>query len=154
VKPSLRVSKEAMDEMSFDVLDDLNWLAVVVATAIYYGLAAPWFADPLFGRAWRQSIGWKKEAGERLGPRYYLGPVLTCLVAVIAVAMLSEATGSNSLGEGLVLGLVVAVGIVCTVLFVTGALDPQRPSPAVWFAITGGYHVIGLVTASLLIAVW
>jgi hypothetical protein len=45
-----------MDGVSFDVLDDLNWLAVVVATAIYYGLAAPWFADPLFGRAWRQSV--------------------------------------------------------------------------------------------------
>jgi hypothetical protein len=64
-----------MDEMSFDVLDELNWPAVVVATAIYYGLAGPWFADPLFGRA--------------------------------------------------------AVGIACAVLFVTGALDPQRPRPVV-----------------------
>ena len=31
--------------MSFDVLDDLNWLAVVVATAIYFGLAGLWFAE-------------------------------------------------------------------------------------------------------------
>jgi hypothetical protein len=43
--------------MSFDILDDLNWLAVVVATAVYFVLAGLWFADPLFGRAWRQSIG-------------------------------------------------------------------------------------------------
>jgi hypothetical protein len=142
------------DEMSFDVLEDLNWLAVLVATAIYYGLAAPWFADPVFGPAWRQSIGWERQAGERLGPRYYLGPLLTCLVAVIAVAMLSEATGSNSLAEGLVLGLVVAVGITCPVLLVTGALDPKRPRPIVWFAITGGYHIIGLVTTAVLIALW
>jgi Protein of unknown function (DUF1761) len=140
--------------MSFDVLDDLNWLAVVVATAFYYGLAAPWFAEPVFGPAWRQSIGWEKDPGERLGPRYYLGPLLTCLVAVVAVAMLSEASGSNSLVEGLVLGLVVAVGIACSVLFVTGALDPARPRPFAWFAITGGYHVVGLITASLLVAVW
>jgi hypothetical protein len=68
--------------------------------------------------------------------------------------MLSEATGSNSLAEGLVLGLVVAVGIACAVLVVTGPLDPQRPRLVVWFAITGGYHVIGLVTTALLIAVW
>jgi hypothetical protein len=143
-----------MNEMSFDVLDDLNWLAVVVATAVYYLLAAPWFADPLFGPAWRQSIGWDKRAGERLGLGYYVGPLLTCLIAVIAVAMLSEATGSHSLAEGLVLGLVVAVGVAGAVLFVTGALDPQRPKPIVWFAITGGYHLIGLVTASLLIGLW
>jgi drug/metabolite transporter (DMT)-like permease len=140
--------------MSFDVLDDLNWLAVVVATAIYFGLAGLWFAEPLFGPAWRRSIGWEKRAGERLGPGYYVGPLLTCLVAVISVAMLSEATGSDSFAKGLVLGLVVAVGVACSVLFVTGALDPQRPRPIVWFAITGGYHLIGLVIASLLIAVW
>jgi Protein of unknown function (DUF1761) len=145
---------EAMGEMSFDAVDDLNWLAVVVAAAVYYVLAGPWFADPLFGPAWRQSIGWDKRPGERLGPGYYVGPLLTCLIAVIAVAMLSEATGSDSFAEGLVLGLVVAVGIACSVLFVTGALDPQRPRPIVWFAITGGYHLIGLVIASLLIAVW
>jgi hypothetical protein len=53
-----------MDEMSFNVVDDLNWLAVVVATAVYYLLAAPWFADPLFGPAWRRSIGRDKRAGE------------------------------------------------------------------------------------------
>jgi hypothetical protein len=80
--------------------------------------------------------------------------VLVDTFAVIAVAMLSEATGSNSFAEGLVLGLVVAIGVACAVLFVTGALDPQRPRPIVWFAITGGYHLIGLVIASLLIAVW
>jgi drug/metabolite transporter (DMT)-like permease len=139
--------------LSFNVVADLNWLTVVVATALYYVLAGPWYADPLFGPAWRQSIGWDKRPGERLGPRYYVGPLFTCLIAVIAVAMLSEATGSDSVGAGLVLGLVVAVGVACAVLFVTGALDPQRPRPIVWFAITGGYHLIGLVMASLLIAV-
>jgi hypothetical protein len=143
-----------MDEMSFDVVDDLNWLAVVLATAVYFVLAGPWFSDLLFGPAWRQSIGWDKRTGERLGPTYYVGPLLTCFVAVIAVAMLSEATGSDSFAEGLVLGLVVAVGVACAVLFVTGALDPQRPRPILWFAITGGYHLIGLVMASLLIAAW
>jgi hypothetical protein len=148
------IRNEAVDEMSFDVLDDLNWLAVVVATAIYFGLAGLWFAEPLFGPAWRRSIGWEKRAGERLGPGYYIGPLLTCLVAVLAVAMLSKATRSDSFAEGVVLGLVVAVGVACAVLFVTGALDPQRPSPIVWFAITGGYHLTGLVMASVLIAVW
>jgi hypothetical protein len=140
--------------MSFDVLGDLNWLAVVAATAVYYGLAALWFADPVLGRAWRQSIGWEKEPGERLGGLYYVGPLLTCLVAVVAVAMLSEATASNSLHEGLVLAGVVAVGIAGAVLFVTGGLDPQRPRPALWFAVMGGYHIVGLALASLLITVW
>jgi hypothetical protein len=92
--------------------------------------------------------------GERLGPAYYVGPSLTCLIAAIAVAMLSEATASDSFADGPVLGLVVAVGVACAVLFVTGALDPQRPRPIVWFAITGGKPPHRTRDASLLIAVW
>jgi hypothetical protein len=60
--------------MSFDVLDDVNWLAIAAATAIYYGLAAAWFSDRLFGHAWRRSIGWEPRAGERLGLAYFIGP--------------------------------------------------------------------------------
>jgi hypothetical protein len=102
-----------MDEMSFDVVDDLNWLAVLLARAAYYLLAAPWFADPLFGPAWRQSIGWDKRAGERLGLGYYVGPLVTCLIAVIAVAMFVRGNGIALVRRGLVLGLVVAVGVAC-----------------------------------------
>jgi len=45
----------------------LNWLTIVVATAVYYGLAALWFADPLFGREWQRSVEWRNEAGETIG---------------------------------------------------------------------------------------
>jgi len=52
-----------MDEMSFDVVDDLNWLAVAVATAVYYLLAGPWFADPfLVQRGGSRSAGTSERA--------------------------------------------------------------------------------------------
>lgn len=35
--------------MSFDVLGDLNWLAVVVAAIAYFALGALWYAPPVFG---------------------------------------------------------------------------------------------------------
>jgi hypothetical protein len=140
--------------MSLDVVRDLNWLAIVVATAVYYGVAALSFADPVFGREWRRSIGWDNEARERLGIAYYVGPLLTCLVSVISVGTLAEATRSDSLCEGLLLGIVVGVGLARAVLFVTGALDPKRPAPVLWFAITGGYHFTGLLIAAVLTAMW
>lgn len=140
--------------MSLDIVNDLNWLAVIVATIAYFALAGAWFADPLFGRAWRRSIGWEQEPGSRLGAIYYAGPLVTCLVAVIAVAMLAEATGSDTLGEGLVLGMVLVVGLAGTVLFVTGVLDPKKPHPVTWFGITAGYHALGLAMTSMITAVW
>jgi hypothetical protein len=140
--------------MRFSVLGDLNWLAVIVATVSYFVLAGPWFAEATLGPAWRRSIGWDKAPGQRLGPAYYVGPLATCLLAVIAVAMLADATGSTSFTEGITLGLVVGVGIASAILFVTGALDPTKPRPAAWFGIMAGYHVLGLLIASVIVYVW
>jgi hypothetical protein len=73
---------------------------------------------------------------------------------VIALAMLADATGSTRFTEGLGLGLVVGVGIAGSILFVTGVLDPSKPGPAAWFGIMAGYHVLGLLIASVVVSVW
>jgi Protein of unknown function (DUF1761) len=140
--------------MRLSVLGDLNWLAVIIATIAYFALAAPWFAEATFGPVWRRSIGWDKAPAQRLGLSYYLGPLATCLGAVVAVAMLAEATRSTSFTEGIVLGLVVGVGVAGAILFVTGVLDPTKPRPVAWFGVMAGYHVLGLLIASVVVSVW
>ena len=140
--------------MGFDALGDLNWLAVSVATLAYYVLGAVWFAEPTFGKAWRRSIGWEMAEGRHLGTAFYVGPLITCLVAAIAVAMFAGATGSDTFTEGIVLGLSAGVGIAGAVLFVVGVLDPVKPQPLTWFGITAGYHLLGLVISSVIVSVW
>ncbi|MGH2554224.1 MAG: DUF1761 domain-containing protein [Actinomycetota bacterium] len=139
--------------MSFDVLGDLNWLAVIVATVAYFAPGGLWFASPVFGRPWIRASGIQMPEGAP-GTAFYVGPFATCLVATIATAMLVEATGSDTLGEGIVLGLVLGIGLALTTLFVTGIFDPKKPEPMVWFAITGGYHLIGLLIAGGTLATW
>lgn len=139
--------------MSFEVLADLNWLAVIVAAVAYFALGGLWFAQPVFGRQWIQASGIPMPEG---GPSaaFYVGPFITCLVATIATAMLAEATLSTTFGEGIVLGLVVGIGLALPILFVTGMFDPNKPQPMVWFAISGGYHLVGLVIAGAIVATW
>lgn len=139
--------------MSFDVIGDLNWLAVIVATIAYFAFGALWFAQATFGKAWARSLGWDPE-GQSPGIALYIGPLITCLVATIAVAMLAAATGSDTFGEGVVLGVVVGVGVAAAVLFVTGIFDPKKPEPRTWFAITAGYHLVGLLIASVIVSIW
>ena len=43
--------------MTFDVLGDLNWLAVLVAALAYFAIGALWYAPPLFGKAWMAAGG-------------------------------------------------------------------------------------------------
>jgi hypothetical protein len=140
--------------MKFGVLGDLNWLAVIVSGLAYYALGAVWFTPATFGKAWQRSIGWEMSAEQRPGASFYIGPLITCLIAAIALGMLAEATGSDTFGEGLVLGLVAGLGIAGTVLFVTGVFDPKKPEPMTWVAISGGYHLVGMVIASIILSVW
>jgi Protein of unknown function (DUF1761) len=54
--------------MDFGVLGDLNWIAVIIAGLAYYALGALWYAQPVFGRAWQQSMGWEPPADYRPAP--------------------------------------------------------------------------------------
>lgn len=140
--------------MGFAVLGDLNWLAVLVAAVVYFALGGLWFTPAVFGNTWAKSMGWDSAGEQKPGPELYIGPAITCLVATIAVAMLAAATQTNTFAEGIVLGLVTGVGLVGAALFVTGYFDPKKPQPMVWFAISGGYHLVGLLLASVILALW
>lgn len=139
--------------MSFDVLGDLNWLAVIVAAVAYFALGGIWYAQPVFGRAWARASGIEIPEGEAPGASFYVFPALVCLVATIATAMLAEATGSDSVGNGIVLGLVVGVGYALAVSALGGVFD-QKPNPGAWVAIVGGYHVVGLVIVGIIVSAW
>ena len=138
--------------MSFEVLGDLNWLAVIVATIAYFAIGGIWFANAFLGRGWQRAGGFEIDQGP--GPAYFIGPFITCLITTIAVAMLARATGTDTVGEGIVLGLVTGVGIAASVLAVSGLFDPQKRNPGAFVAISAGYHVVSLLIVAVILAVW
>ena len=140
--------------MRFEVLRDLNWLAMVVATIVYFAIGGIWFANAFLGRAWQRAGGFEVPTDQRPGPAYLIGPFITCLIATVAVAMLAKATGTDTVGEGIALGLLTGVGIAASVVAVTGMFDPQKANPRTWVAISAGYHVVGLLVAAVILAVW
>jgi uncharacterized protein DUF1761 len=140
--------------VTFDVLGDLNWLAVAVAAIVYFALGAIWYAPPVFGKAWMRASNFQMPEGETPGAAFYIGPFITCLIGTIAVAMITAATGSETVGEGIAVGLVVGLGIAGSALFVTGYFDPQKPEPIVWVAVVTGYHLVGLTLAAVILAIW
>jgi len=141
--------------MSFGVLGDLNWLAVIVAAIVYFAIGGLWFAPFAFGKQWQEAIGWTEaDEAQASSATMYAIPAVTCLVSTVALAMVSEATRTDSFGEGIVLGLVAGIALVGAALFVTGFFDPRKPRPQVWIAITAGYHVVGLLVAAVILALW
>jgi hypothetical protein len=72
---------------------------------------------------------------------------------VIALGMLAQTTGTDTLGEGIVLGLVVGVGFAVT-LYAVESVFGRRPQPGTWFLITSGYQLLGILIAAVIVAVW
>ncbi|MGH2654288.1 MAG: DUF1761 domain-containing protein [Actinomycetota bacterium] len=139
--------------MSFDVLGDLNWLAVIVATLAYFLLGAVWYAQAVFGKAWQRSGGMTVEPDQRPGAAFYIIPLITCFLMTLATAMIAATTGSSTVGDAIVLGLVVGVGFAAS-LSLLGSAFGNYPEPGTYFAITAGYHLVGLMGASLIVTLW
>jgi hypothetical protein len=139
--------------VSFDVLGDLNWLAVLVAGVVYFAIGAVWYQQPVFGKAWMRATG--IEPDSEASPLFYLAPVVLYLVVTIALAAFVEATGTDTAGEGLALGLIAAVGIALPLTAVGAVFEGRnKREPWTWFAINGGYNVVGIVVASVILAIW
>ncbi|HET9310837.1 MAG TPA: DUF1761 domain-containing protein [Actinomycetota bacterium] len=141
--------------MSFDTLSDLNWLAVVVGAIAYFAIGALWYSPVVFGDMWMAAGGLTQEqTGE--GPRVaiYAVPLIGSLLSAIALGMLAESTGTDTLGEGLVLGVVAAVGFAFAISLVTATFESTKPKPMVWGAVNAGYHIVGILVAAAIIGAW
>jgi Protein of unknown function (DUF1761) len=140
--------------MTFDALGELNWLAVIAAAIAYFAVGSIWYAPPVFGNVWMRAAGIQPPAeGQGPNPIVFVAPLVTGLVASIATGMLALVTGTDTVGEGIALGVTVAIGYSIGVAALAAAFE-KKPETATWFWITAGYHLVGLTVASIILAVW
>ena len=141
--------------MSFDVLGELNWLAVIVGAVIYFALGAVWYAPPVLGKAWMRSIGFDpSQRPPQASAATYVVPFLAYIVMAVATGMIAAATGSEGFGDGIVLGLVVGIGFAAMHTLIDATFDPNKPQPWTWFAINATYHALGLLIVAVLVSIW
>jgi hypothetical protein len=93
-------------------VDDINWLAVIVAAVVHQALGALWYG-PLFGTAWLAGMGKTREDIGAPGPAYAVS-ALASLVAAVVLAIFLTLPDSVSLGSGLGYGLLAAVSTLVT----------------------------------------
>jgi Protein of unknown function (DUF1761) len=137
-------------------LGAINWLAVIVATLIYFALGAVWFAPQTpIGKAWVAASGYQSPTtGLASSNLFYLSPLITAFVASVATALLAAATGSDTLSDGIVLGLVIGIGYAATIVLNLAAFEFSKPRQWTWGVIDASYHVVGLLLAAIVLALW
>ena len=139
--------------MSFDVLSDVNYLAAIVAAIAWFALGAIWYMPAVMGRAWMRSAGIEMPEGYRPNPMVFVVTFVAYLITAVATGMLARATGSETLGEGIVLGFVIAIGFAVTLSAVSSIYD-RRPEPTTWFLINGTFNLIGYLLVAVIVTVW
>jgi hypothetical protein len=137
-------------------LASINWLAVIVATVIYFALGALWFAPQTpIGRAWVSASGYESPTtGASSSNVFYLVPAATTFVMVVGTALIAAATGTDTLAEGVVLGLLVGIGYAAMIVLTTAAFEFSKPRQWTWGVIDASYHVLGLLIAAVILALW
>ena len=141
--------------MILDAIGQLNWLAIVVAAVVYYAVGAAWFAPVLMGDTWRRASGMQATGTAfRPTPTQIAAPLVAYLFAATATALLAAATGSDSILEGVVLGIVLAMGFAGSVLAATAVFETSKPEPWTWFGVSYGYHAAALIITALIVSLW
>ena len=135
-------------------LSQVSWLGVIVGAAIYFFLGALWYSPALFAKPWQAAIGWdESRQPPQTNPMTYVLPAAMYLIAAIAMAIIAAATGTDSISEGLVLGLITGIGFALPMVGVEATFDPNKPKPMAWFLITVAYHLIGFAILGVTVAI-
>lgn len=131
-------------------LSPVNWIAVVVATIVSFGLGGLWYSNRFFGKRWLQEIGLTSESVENSNTaRTFVTSIVLQFIAATALAVV---LGANSDWQsGLHLGLIVGVCWVAT-SYGTTYLFEQRTRCI--FLINAGYYVVLFAIMGVIIGAW
>jgi hypothetical protein len=136
----------------FNVLTDINWLAVIASTIVYAVLGGLYFTA-IVAKPYRVALGIESREQPKLGPLFIVGPLVSSLVVVITTAVLLRALSVRSIGDGMVFGLIVSTGyLVAQTMNI--AINPNFPRPFLYTLINAPYFIICTVSAAIILTLW
>jgi dipeptide/tripeptide permease len=131
-------------------LTNVNWLAVIVATAIEMALGFIWYHERVLGAAWMKEIGKTRDQLGQPGPAMGL-MVVAALIEAYALAVFMSLSGTASLRGALLRGLLVGLGFVATTMAGENIFAGRSRK---LYLITAGYNVVSILLMSLVYGLW
>lgn len=132
-------------------LHHFNHWAVLVSAIVLWLLGATWYSPLLFAKPWIEIVG--RQMGEK--PKGVVHGMIASFVGDLLLAFVLAHivgwSGADTAGWGIFVGVLMWIG------FVAAPLYPQRiyeGRPFRYFAINGGYWLVGLIAVGALLAVW
>ena len=128
-----------------------NFLAVIVAALVSFGLGALWYAV-LFGKAWRRLSGTAEVKQTALSLIVVLiGSLFMSFVLHHAIFFANQYLKTGGVGGGLMVGFFNWIGFIAPVTI--GVVTYQKKPFALWI-LDNAYWLISLLVMGVILSVW
>ncbi|MFL5762782.1 MAG: DUF1761 domain-containing protein [Bacteroidia bacterium] len=131
-------------------LHQTNYLAILVSALIYFIIGALWYSM-LFRKQWVQLIGLKPEQMQNGSKIVFLYTFLAEIVIVFAMAFIIWILGTPDCVSAIKVGLFFSVCFTATVLAINNWYGMRSMKLTL---IDAGYHIVGIVFASIILTIW
>jgi hypothetical protein len=139
--------------MLIDLLGDLNWLAVVVATVAWFVFAAIWYSVPPISQAWQRAAKITVPGGG--GGMPPVGTMIATLVlyfvTTIVLALLVAALGITEVADAIELGVILGIGFGTVGPFISQLYEQKGGS---YWLINGVASIVSFSIATVILALW
>ncbi|MFI4920781.1 MAG: DUF1761 domain-containing protein [Gammaproteobacteria bacterium] len=135
-------------------LNDINFLAVLVAAVVAFALGALWYSPLLFAKQWMQFNGYgseKLKAMQADAKRAYAVSFVCQLVIAATMALLIAMIHMHALSAGVKLGVICWLGFVAT----TGLMaNVYSDKPIKAFLLDAGYQLVYFIVMGGILVLW
>ena len=138
--------------MILDLFGELNWLAVVVATIAWFAFSAIWYSVPPLSKAWAAAA--KVDTNREDGPPLavlFIPTLIGYFVTTVVIGLLVAATGADSAGDAIALGVVLGIGFGMVGALVSQVYESKGNS---YFLINGLNAVIAYSIVAVILTLW
>jgi len=140
--------------MNSEFLNNINWLAVLVAGIAYWALGALWYSKILFAKKWLEYTKINPndpDAKKGMGIMFGGSLVMMVLIALGLAILVNRLDITACWMSGLKLGALTGLLFGTTAIAVSYLYEKR---PAGLYLINCGYTVIGNIIAAIIICCW
>jgi hypothetical protein len=134
-------------------IPEVNYIAVLVATIVYWALGGLWYSPVLFQKQWMAAIGkTHDDLSKGMSPGAAMGAMfVVTAVSVIALSWLMAYAEVDNVAGALAIGVIVSFGFLLVPL-ASQVFFENRPWN--YFMITFGYLAAGTILAAIILGLW
>ena len=137
--------------MILDMLGELNWIAVVVATLAWFAFSAIWYSVPPLSKAWANAARVDTTGDGPPLALLFIPTLIGYFVTTVVIALLARGIGAETVSDGVALGVVLGIGFGMVGALVNQVYESKGNS---YFLINGMNAVIAYAIVGAIVTIW